>query len=522
MREFHIRQKLGLKVFLTGAEAFPALERAFLDARTEIWGSFRIFDLGTRLRSDEARMIGDTWFDLMVHTLSRGIRVRMVLTDFDPTVRPQLHALTWASIRKFHAAAEIAGENADLDVVPSMHSAETGVLPRLILWPVIMRALFKNCRWLNDLDPEVRHATLRDVPGLARNLVSHGTEARVRPRFTTVPKLFPATHHQKLAVFDRRLLYIGGLDLNDRRYDTPSHDRPGPETWQDVQIMLDGQAADEAQRHLETFLSVVAGRRDPPHRRQLVRTLSRRRRSTAMHFGPAPVANEIALGHELLAQRAKKLIYIETQFLRDRRLARAVASAGRSNPALGMILVLPAAPEDVAFDASDDLDARYGEFLQWRCLQMLRKVFRERLFIGAAAQPRAALKGASKNGRDRLRGAELVYIHSKVSIFDEADAIVSSANLNGRSLRWDTEAGLILSDAIDVLTLKRRVFSHWLPDGAGSEFHDPETAVREWRRLAIQNSRRSPQERQGFLLPYDLKAAERHALPLPGIPEEMV
>ena len=99
MKEFELREKKSPEVLLTAAEAFPAFERAVLSARREIWGSFRIFDLETLLRSQEARLIGETWFDLMVHTLGRGVRVRMVLTDFDPVVRPRLHALTWRSVR---------------------------------------------------------------------------------------------------------------------------------------------------------------------------------------------------------------------------------------------------------------------------------------------------------------------------------------------------------------------------------------------------------------------------------------
>ncbi|MCE8441925.1 hypothetical protein, partial [Rhodovulum sulfidophilum] len=40
-----------LELLLTAAEAYPALERAFLGARHSISASFRIFDLATRLRS---------------------------------------------------------------------------------------------------------------------------------------------------------------------------------------------------------------------------------------------------------------------------------------------------------------------------------------------------------------------------------------------------------------------------------------------------------------------------------------
>ena len=49
-----------------------------------------------------------------------------------------------------------------------------------------------------------------------------------------------------------------------------------------------------------------------------------------------------------------------------------------------------------------------------------------------------------------------------VSIFDGAAAIVSSANLNGRSLRWDTEAGVLLTDPDTVASLRQRLMAHWL------------------------------------------------------------
>lgn len=521
IKPFELRQKTGMQVLLTAAEAFPALERAVLDAQTEIWASFRIFDLDTRLRSAEARRIGETWFDLIVHTLARGVRVRMVITDFDPIVRPLVHALTWKSIRQFHAAREVAGPGADLDIVPSLHAARTGIVPRLAVLPMALLTVRKACSRLNALEAGKRRAMLRDVPGLVRYL-RQLPDGRVAPRYLSVPLLHPATHHQKLAVFDRRLLYIGGLDLNDRRYDTPAHDQPGRDTWQDVQLLMDGPVVAEAQAHLETFLSSVSGRTRPDSGRRFLRTLSKRRDRNALKFGPQPVASEILEAHKLLIRRAERLIYLETQFLRDRELTSALVRAGETNPDLGLIIILPAAPEEVAFDASEDLDFRFGEFLQARCLGKIRRAFRERVFIGTAAQPRPATRTYRKRSRERLRGAELVYIHSKVSIFDDTEAIVSSANLNGRSMRWDTEAGVFIANPKDVQALRRKVFAHWLPSDADRDYFAPDTAVRAWRRLALRNARRKPEDRHGFVMPYDLKAAEKFGLPLPGIPEEMV
>ncbi|HEY6917833.1 MAG TPA: phospholipase, partial [Tabrizicola sp.] len=107
-------QEPQVEILVTAAEAYPALERAFLDARHEIVAGFRVFDLKTRLRSVEARKVGSTWFDLMIHTLRRGVSVRIVLSDFDPIARPRLHRATWRTVRMFWAAAEMAGPAARL------------------------------------------------------------------------------------------------------------------------------------------------------------------------------------------------------------------------------------------------------------------------------------------------------------------------------------------------------------------------------------------------------------------------
>jgi hypothetical protein len=84
-----------VEILVTAAEAYPTLERAFLAADHEIVAGFRVFDLKTRLRSAEALAVGATWFDLMIHTLRRGVSVRIVLSDFDPVARPRLHRATW-------------------------------------------------------------------------------------------------------------------------------------------------------------------------------------------------------------------------------------------------------------------------------------------------------------------------------------------------------------------------------------------------------------------------------------------
>ncbi|MCB2116989.1 MAG: phospholipase [Rhodobacteraceae bacterium] len=509
-----------LEVLLTAEQAYPALERAFLAAESEIWASFRVFDPETKLRSREGMQVGRTWYDLIAETLSRGVKVNIAIADFDPVVRPALHRATWRSVRQLMAAAETVQASENLDVVASMHPARTGLIPRLLFWPVILSRQWRTARKLNSMAAAERETALREMPGL-KDRLSVSSEGRVRPKFFPLPCLYPATHHQKLAVIDRRRLYLGGLDLDERRFDTPKHDVAADETWHDVQLLLSGPAVEEAQAHLETFHEVTAGRREPNRQRQLLRTLSRPRDRNLLHFGPETVCDEIIVAHEHYARRAQRLIYLETQYFRDLRLARYLASLARANPALTMIVVLPGAPEEIAFEPRIDLDARFGEFLQARALRILVKAFGRRLFVAAMAQPRSA-GAADSNGRARLLGAPIVYIHSKVSIFDGTAAIVSSANLNGRSLHWDTEAGLLLTQRRHVDRVRRSVMGHWLPEDAEDAYFDPARALSAWRALALRNMRSAPEAREGFVLPYDIKAAEADAIEVPVIPAEMV
>ena len=512
-----------VEVFVTAAEAYPALERAFLAAEREIMAGFRVFDLKTRLRSPEALATGATWFDLMIHTLRRGVEVRIVLSDFDPIARPRLHRATWRTVRMFWAAAEMAGPQARLVLIPSLHSAVAGLWPRLLFWPVVQSRLGRVAGWLRRQVGSHRLRAIREMPGVSGLLAAK--DALPRPRLFALPPLYPATHHQKLAVFDGRRLYVGGLDLDERFYDTPDHRLPGHETWHDVQLMLEGPVAEDARTHLAGFLDIIAGDKAPedpaPDRAGLrfVRTLSRRRGRGAWRFlSPEATVHEIETAHHEAAGRAERLIYVETQYFRNRRLARHLAEEARRKPDLRMILILPAAPDDVAFEGSTGVDARLGEFLQAKCLRILRRGFGRRLFVGGAAQPRRT----RAKGRAQLKGAPLIYIHAKVSIFDDQTAIVSSANLNGRSLRWDTEAGVVLTDAETVAGLRQRLMAHWLPDGAGADFFDPDRAVQAWWALASRNAKLAPEKRRGFLLPYDLKSAEDFGRGLPLIPDEMV
>lgn len=505
------------RVLITASEAFPAFEEAVLDAREEVSAGFRIFDFSTPLRSARGRAIGRDWFDLVLHVVSRGVRFRLVLSDFDPLVGEALHAGTWRSLRAAAALRELAPQGAVVEVSAALHPARLAWPARLALWPRVQMMLTQKVRELEAMDQAARTRYLRDRPGLAE-MVRRDRDS-IRPERLRLPDLAPVTHHQKVAVIDGRRVYCGGLDLNERRYDTWRHDQPAEGTWHDVQLLRDDPRAGEAARaHLSEFVAVTHREAKPsPGDGAVLRTLSARARGSRRLFSPR------GLLHELEAEildgigRARRLIYIETQFFRDRRVARALAHAARRHPELRLFLVLPAAPEDVAFFGSRRADARFGEFLQSRAIRKVRRAFGTRAFIGSPVQPRAT----SSRGRDALHGAPLVYVHAKVCLFDDDRGVVSSANLNGRSLRWDTEFGVPLRGE-EVPDTRRRLLAHWLGEEGASPLVDPERCVEAWRAQAGRNAARAPEDRRGLLVPYVMGPGDRFGKDLPVVPEEMV
>lgn len=507
-----------IRTLITAAEAYPAMEAAFLAAEREIWASYRVFDLSTRLRSEAARRVGDTWFDLIIDTLRRGVHLHMALSDFDPILATELHRSTWRSIRAFLAAAELAGPDAQLDLVAAAHPARVGKPHRLMFWPWVRRRLRETVAELNAQPPEVRDRQLVHLPGLGRH-VDRTENGSLRAKAWPPADLLPGTHHQKIAVFDRRTLCVGGLDLDERRYDDPDHRRRRDETWHDVQLMVDGgPVVDEAQIHVQRFLKVTAGRSDPPPATRLLTTLSRKRQVTTPFMGPKPVRRTLEEAHLARIAAAKRLIYLETQFFRDQGIARALARAARANPNLGLIMVLPAAPEDVAFDGKTSMDARYGEWLQARAMGRVMDAFGPRAAICSPVRPEAFDSG----GRDCYAGSPIIYVHAKVSVFDTSSAIISSANLNTRSLQWDTEAGVEIEDANMVAAFRDRVFTHWLGEVPAPEFTDPDTAVAAFRARADENRKACPTDRKGFLVPHDPHPARAFGRRAPGIPQAMV
>lgn len=481
---------------IEASEAYPVLEERIFAARAEVLLGFRLLDPTTKLRSKQLIEAGlGTWGELIADVSARGVDVRILLTDFEPTVATDLHKLTWASVRGFHAARAAARAESEtsrtLQIVAALHEAKVGKMLRWVFWPLVWFRVRSMAR-AQGVQPA---ALLADAPGLAPLLGTR--DARILlPRLGPPPRLRPATYHQKLAVIDGSFAVIGGLDINERRYDTPKHDRPAEETWHDVSLAVTGPVCADARAHfidcwnremrpfnqrvkrLRRFvrnMPVLVERMTPPDtearrptekngKLRFIRTVSRQRR-TLTEFGPRPAVMEIEQAHIDAIRQAEGLIYIETQFLRSRSIVQALVEAAKRRPELRLIVLLPSAPQEVLFEDATQSPHRHGEWLQIQCLEAVMEAFGDRVSLYSLVN---RYQQAETNDRRTIDGHPVVYIHSKVFIVDHRLAIISSANLNGRSLRWDTEAGVVWDDADGVQAFEHRIWNAQL----GSIFAD--------------------------------------------------
>ncbi|WP_417526019.1 phospholipase D family protein [Marinovum sp.] len=489
-----------LRPLITAAQGFPALEQLAEGAEETLHMSFRIFDPATRLHGEGPRSRGlETWADLLSETTARGVKLRLLLADFDPFFTPDLHRLAWRSANHVREAVE-----GDVQVLCAPHGQVAGWI-----WRLLMRGtLSKRIAELKQED----ETGLTPVEKAALKGVAH---------------LRPVTLHQKFAVADACRGMIGGLDINDRRYDTPGHDLPPEETWHDVSMAVDGDFCGPLLRHFvdcwnrslecgaapegssATRMEEPGNAPDTPQSPVLLRTMSTPCPGVS-RLSPRTEVREIEDGTLEAIRSARDSLYIETQFLRHKPVADALVEAAR-HPELDLVIILPAFADRVLFDGDRGWDARHAHALQTRALERIDAAYGERCAVIAPAQPRPANEKTLA-----IHGAGPVYVHSKVMLVDDHTGIVGSANLNGRSLRWDTEASIRFHDTDTIAAMRQELAQIWL---GGTE--DDITRAATWRAAAAANADLPPTERKGFAVPYPLERVRRFSRFLPILPDDM-
>ena len=130
-------------------------------------------------------------------------------------------------------------------------------------------------------------------------------------------------------------------------------------------------------------------------------------------------ANTKAVAH------ARRLVYLEDQYLWSEEVGRHFGTALRENPELRLIAVIPMVPDEdgARHAAAAALRARAGD--------------------GPAARGRGR---PGRRVRAHQRGGYPIYVHAKVCVIDDVWASVGSDNFNRRSWSSDSEVACAVQD----------------------------------------------------------------------------
>ncbi len=277
------------------------------------------------------------------------------------------------------------------------------------------------------------------------------------------------SHHQKLFVIRHGahpaddVAFVGGIDVSHGRHDDEHHrgdpqaiaidHRYGPRpAWHDLQVEVHGPAIGDLEhtfrerwrdptpltrgpwnRHLVRRAgqpprppTLPPQTPDPPtagpHAVQVLRTYPARR--PRYPFAPN---GERSIAHAYLKafDRARRLIYIEDQYLWSIDAADALVDALRAQRRLRVVVVVPAVP-----DEDGRLSGPANRINQLEVLARLR---------AAGGQRFAAYHLERSDGIP-------IYVHAKVCIVDDVWMTAGSDNVNRRSWTHDSELTLAILD----------------------------------------------------------------------------
>jgi phospholipase D1/2 len=254
-------------------------------------------------------------------------------------------------------------------------------------------------------------------------------------------------HHQKVICIDDRFAMMGGIDITRNRWDTRDHLDHDPRRrnpaggryppHHDASVAVEGEAA----RALEEMCRI------------------RWERATGEHLNPPPQDSDEGLAElwpdtlsvaaqdvsvaiartmppyedqdgifeiESLTLRAirtaRRRIYLESQYFASRAVAVAIAERLREQNPPEVVVINPYAADGWLEETTMDT---------------------------ARAQHVTLCRKSDHAGRFRIyypvtQGGKDIYVHAKVTVVDDCFLKVGSANLNNRSMGFDTESDLVL------------------------------------------------------------------------------
>lgn len=251
-----------------------------------------------------------------------------------------------------------------------------------------------------------------------------------------------SAHHMKLLVIDGALAFCGGIDMISGRWDTRQHEQmkrgrrtphgepQGP--WHDATTCVAGPVARKLaelgiarwQRACGEEIKAVE-RSDFPWPRDLAvdfEDIDVSIARTMPEYEEAKQVSEIEAATLEILRQARRFVYIESQYFASSRIADVIAQRLAEPEGPDFVIINP--------DTADGwLEAKAMDSARICLMHRLRQADRHdrfRIFypVNAAGTP--------------------IYVHAKILIADDTVLKVGSANLNNRSMGFDTECDLII------------------------------------------------------------------------------
>lgn len=264
-----------------------------------------------------------------------------------------------------------------------------------------------------------------------------------------------ASHHQKIVVIDDALAFCGGIDMTQGRWDTREHlkDDPGRRSpwgrqlapWHDATTCVDGAAAkalgelarDRWRRATGEELKPSPAESDawPADLEVTLRDVDVAIARTVGEHEDQRQIVEIERLYLAAIARARRFLYIESQYFASRAIAEAIAARLSEADGPEVVIVNP--------------DSQDG----WL----------EESTMGAArAKLLRVVKRADVHDRFRIYWpatpeGEPIYVHAKIMIVDDRLMKVGSSNLNNRSMGFDTECDLAIEAGPDDAELSAEI-----------------------------------------------------------------
>lgn len=381
-------------------------------------------------------------------------------------VHPLVHGSTYFAV----LADALAGvDEGDLVLFsdwrgdPDEQLTDGGATVREALSAAALRgALVKGLMWRSHLD-RLRFSN-KENRTLAERVNDVGGEVLLDQRVRAV-----GSHHQKFVVIRHTerpaddVALLGGIDLAHGRRDDRDH-RGDPQAlpfaraygtrppWHDVHVEIRGPAVrdvedvfrerwedpaalsrlpwhtlpDVLRREDRQPSTLPPAAPDPPRAGtcsvQLLRTYPHRR--PGYPFAPAG-ERSAARGYAKALRRARRLVYIEDQYLWSADVAQVFAAALRREPGLRLIAVVPRYP-----DQDDRLGLPPVRLGHAQALEIVRAAGGDRVLVLDVENP----------------DGHPVYVHAKVCVVDDVWATVGSDNFNRRSWTHDSELTAAILD----------------------------------------------------------------------------